>query len=71
MQNNRAKGDAVYDPFLGSGTTLIAAETIERVCLGLDLDPRKFDRYERRAVSRRERAIRDFLAIKWSLHKSI
>jgi DNA modification methylase len=30
---------AVYDPFLGSGTTLIASETTGRVCLGLEIDP--------------------------------
>jgi len=32
-------GDKVYDPFLGSGTTLVAAELTERVCYGLELDP--------------------------------
>lgn len=39
MKNNSAIGDQVYDPFLGSGTTLIAAETISRVCLGMEIDP--------------------------------
>jgi DNA modification methylase len=43
MQNNSAPGDAVYDPFLGSGTTLIAAETVGNVCLGVELDPRYVD----------------------------
>jgi hypothetical protein len=38
-----------------------------RAMLGALPDLCKFDRYERRAVSRRERAIRDFLAIKWSI----
>lgn len=37
MLNNASRGQAVYDPFLGSGTTLIAAETSGRVCLGLEL----------------------------------
>jgi DNA modification methylase len=43
MLNNSAPGDAVYDPFLGSGTTLIAAETSGRVCLAAELDPRYVD----------------------------
>jgi hypothetical protein len=29
----------VYEPFLGSGTTLIAAETVGRVCLAAELEP--------------------------------
>lgn len=37
--NNSRAGQAVYDPFMGSGTTLIAAETTGRVCLGIELNP--------------------------------
>jgi DNA modification methylase len=37
--NNSGPGEGVYDPFLGSGTTLIAAQTTGRFCLGLELDP--------------------------------
>jgi len=33
----------VYDSFLGSGTTLIAAENLSRVCYGMELDPRYVD----------------------------
>ncbi len=29
----------VYDPFLGSGTTLIAAERTGRTCYGIEIDP--------------------------------
>lgn len=39
MLNNSDPGQAVYEPFLGSGTTLIAAQTCGRVCLGVELDP--------------------------------
>lgn len=34
------KGDAVLDPFLGTGTTLIAAEEMGRACIGAEIDPR-------------------------------
>ena len=37
--NNSAKGDAIYDPFGGSGTTLIAAEQLDRTCYMMELDP--------------------------------
>ena len=39
IQNHTRKGEAVYDPFVGSGTTIIAAETIGRVCYAIDIDP--------------------------------
>ncbi|MCC6890254.1 MAG: site-specific DNA-methyltransferase, partial [Hyphomicrobiales bacterium] len=39
LLNNSSPDDCVYDPFLGSGTTLIAAESTGRVCFGLELDP--------------------------------
>jgi DNA modification methylase len=41
--NHTERGDVVYDPFLGSGTTMIAAELTERICYGLDIDPRYVD----------------------------
>lgn len=37
--NHTKRGELVYDPFLGSGTTLAAAELTGRVCCGLELDP--------------------------------
>ncbi|MBR0746542.1 site-specific DNA-methyltransferase [Bradyrhizobium japonicum] len=39
MLNNSSPGQAVYEPFLGSGTTLIAAQSCGRVCLGAEIDP--------------------------------
>ena len=41
--NNSSPGQAVYDPFLGSGTTMIAAETTGRACFGLELNPAYVD----------------------------
>jgi DNA modification methylase len=37
--NNSKAGDAIYEPFLGSGTTLIAAEATGRTCLSMEIDP--------------------------------
>lgn len=41
--NHTERGAVVYDPFLGSGTTLMAAELTERVCYGMEIDPRYVD----------------------------
>ena len=42
------RGDIVVDPFLGSGSTLIAADKIGRVCRGVELDPLYVDVIVRR-----------------------
>src|SRR6056297_1076840 len=41
--NNSSPGQAVFEPFMGSGTTLIAAETTGRVCFGIELNPAYVD----------------------------
>ncbi len=41
--NNSAPGDAVYEPFCGSGSTIIAAETTGRACYAMEIDPRYVD----------------------------
>src|SRR5207244_5275702 len=43
-----ARGEIVLDAFLGSGTTLIAAERTGRICRGLELDPVYVDTAVRR-----------------------
>ena len=37
------QGEVVYDPFLGSGTTLIAAEQLGRKCYGMEISPQYCD----------------------------
>jgi DNA modification methylase len=39
IENNSSPGQAVYDPFVGSGTTIIAAEMIGRACHALEIAP--------------------------------
>lgn len=41
--------DLIYDPFLGSGTTLIAAHRLGRVCYGCEIEPRYADVILKRA----------------------
>lgn len=48
MGNSTGPQGLVLDPFLGSGTTLIAAEQLGRKCYGLELDPRYCDVIVRR-----------------------
>jgi DNA modification methylase len=41
--NHTKRGAVIYDPFLGSGTTMMAAEVTERTCYGIDIDARYVD----------------------------
>jgi DNA modification methylase len=41
--NNSSPGQAVYEPFSGSGSTIIAAETTGRACYAIELDPAYVD----------------------------
>jgi len=43
-----ARGDIVLDSFLGSGSTLLAAERVGRICYGMELDPLYVDTAIRR-----------------------
>lgn len=49
--NNTKKGDCVYDPFGGSGTTLIASEKSKRKCLMMEIEPSYCDLIVRRYVA--------------------
>jgi DNA modification methylase len=41
--NNTSPGEAIYEPFSGSGTTLIAAESVGRICFAVELSPAYVD----------------------------
>lgn len=51
IRNHGGKDDHVYDPFLGSGTTLIACEQLNRKCFGIEIEPKYcqviIDRYKK------------------------
>jgi DNA modification methylase len=43
IENNSSPGQAVYEPFSGSGTTIIAAEMTGRSCFAIEIDPAYVD----------------------------
>ena len=43
VNNSSKQGDIIFDSFLGSGTTIIACEKLQRVCFGLEYDPKYCD----------------------------
>lgn len=48
IENNSNRGQAVYDPFVGSGTTIIAAEQTGRCCHAIEINPNYADVVVRR-----------------------
>jgi len=40
LKNSSKKNQIVYDAFLGGGSTMIAAHQLDRVCYGMELDPK-------------------------------
>ncbi len=48
IANSSRREDLVLDLFLGSGTTLVAANRLQRCCFGLEIDPRYCDVIVRR-----------------------
>ena len=40
IRNSSNQGDIVFDPFLGSGPTIVATEQLNRICYGIEIHPR-------------------------------
>jgi DNA modification methylase len=40
IRNHLRPGGALYDPFVGSGTAIVAAEALGRRCYAMEIDPR-------------------------------
>jgi len=51
ITNSSGRGDAVLDVFLGSGSTLIAADRLQRRCFGMEIDPHYCDAIVRRYLA--------------------
>ena len=43
IMNNSSEGQAIYEPFSGSGTTIIACESVRRSCHAIELEPKYVD----------------------------
>lgn len=50
MLNHTKRGEAIYDPFLGSGSTIIAAASCGRIGVGVELEPAYADAAVRRVA---------------------
>jgi hypothetical protein len=40
VKSSAPKGESILDPFLGSGTTMVAAEQLGRICYGMEIEPK-------------------------------
>lgn len=68
IRNSSQPGDIVWDPFLGSGTTLIAAARLGRRGFGLEIDPKYCDVIVRRYMALAgEKAVRPKVAARYRL----
>ena len=76
IRNNTAIGEGVYDPFLGSGTTLIACQQLNRICYGIEISPAYVDVIVNRWVKYMKKNNKEFIIkrngepIQWQDQKS-
>ena len=64
MKNSTMTNGIVLDPFLGSGSTLIACMETDRVCRGIELDPKFVDCIVKRAIAHNDGRYDDVFVIR-------
>ena len=64
MKNSTMTNGIVLDPFLGSGSTLIACMETDRICRGIELDPKFVDCIVKRAIAHNQGKYDDVFVIR-------
>jgi len=64
IKNSTMTNGIVLDPFLGSGSTLIACAETDRVCRGIELDPKFVDVIVKRAIQENQGRYDDVFVIR-------
>jgi len=64
IKNSTMTNGIVLDPFLGSGSTLIACMQMDRVCRGIELDPKFVDVIVKRAIQENQGRYDDVFVIR-------
>ena len=64
IKNSTMTNGIVLDPFLGSGSTLIACMQTDRICRGIELDPKFVDVIVKRAIQENDGKYDDVFVIR-------
>ena len=64
IKNSTMTNGIVLDPFLGSGSTLIACMETDRICRGIELDPKFVDCIVKRAIAHNDGKYDDVFVIR-------
>ena len=64
IKNSTMTNGIVLDPFLGSGSTLIACMETDRVCMGIELDPKFVDVIVKRSIAQNDGRYDDVFVIR-------
>ena len=64
IKNSTMTNGVVLDPFLGSGSTLIACMQTDRICRGIELDPKFVDVIVKRAIAENQGKYDDVFVIR-------